>query len=238
MREYLEINKAMSMNDGVIFYSKRHEGHCIIATINEQGNIKTKLTTNEIADKEYDENIQKNFNFVSKVLFLIGGVMAIIAFLICTAIIMQNLILGIKALFTAMVIIVIVSIIIIVVFGNGGGNVSKVHAAEHKVLNAYRDLGRVPTLDEVNSYSRFSKYCGTVIAVRWLMYSVGLLLCFTIINIIWLPVVAIVIDIIFWILQNVGLIKYFQVFTTKEPTDRELMLVIEGMKAWVKKEQR
>ena len=41
-----------------------------------------------------------------------------------------------------------------------------------------------------------------------------------------------------WILQNVGLIKYFQVFTTKEPTERELILAIAGMKAWLENEQK
>lgn len=34
------------------------------------------------------------------------------------------------------------------------------HAAEHAVINAYYDLKRIPTLDEIKNYSSFSPRCG------------------------------------------------------------------------------
>jgi uncharacterized protein YqhQ len=46
-----------------------------------------------------------------------------------------------------------------------GGDFRKNHGAEHKVYRAYRTLGRIPTVEEAMSFSRFAKNCGTTVMV-------------------------------------------------------------------------
>lgn len=44
--------------------------------------------------------------------------------------------------------------------------IHRFHSAEHAVINAYYDLKRVPTLEEIKNYSNYSYYCGVVPMVR------------------------------------------------------------------------
>ena len=61
-------------------------------------------------------------------------------------------------------------------------SLAKFHAAEHMAINAYEQLQRIPSLDEIKSFSRFSKDCGFMLISRRILthLSVIILLLFAI----------------------------------------------------------
>lgn len=56
----------------------------------------------------------------------------------------------------------------------------KFHSAEHAVINAFYDLGRAPTMEEVKKYSIFSYHCGIPEQVKtaWGWYGLGVCVLF------------------------------------------------------------
>lgn len=120
-------------------------------------------------------------------------------------------------------------------------NEGKMHAAEHKVINAYRNLQRIPTIEEVRNASRFSKYCGSRIAFRK-AWGGAIITLFIIVapklglqNIL----ITILVGISLWIIGNFfGIFKYLQIFVTNKPSDRELEVAVEAIKEFDKLESK
>ena len=117
---------------------------------------------------------------------------------------------------------------------------ARYHSAEHMVLNAYRKLGKVPSLEEIKTFSRFSEYCGTrIIASRIIEFvPISLAIAFSDkINII----VYVLIFIISWILGKEMLKKDFikveQILFTEPPTDLELKVAIKGLETLLNEEK-
>lgn len=52
---------------------------------------------------------------------------------------------------------------IIIVRKTGCKELLRNHGAEHKVFSAYKKLGRIPTVEEANHFSRINKACGATI---------------------------------------------------------------------------
>lgn len=64
------------------------------------------------------------------------------------------------------------------IFGNEEvRTLCRFHSAEHAAINAYYDLGRAPTMEEIKEYSIFSYYCGIPEMIKdgWIWY--GLSVC-------------------------------------------------------------
>lgn len=105
----------------------------------------------------------------------------------------------------------------------------KIHAAEHKVLNAYDKLGRVPTAKEINKFSSIHIACGfnSILnkIVTFFVISLGIafinqlgfvktiLICFGLIVITWL----------------FSPLRTLQKLVTASPSHRELNLAIAGL---------
>ena len=116
-----------------------------------------------------------------------------------------------------------------------GYSIAKFHGAEHKVVNAYNKLERIPTLEEAKKFSRFSKLCGsrTIIYSMFtytvLTVSLFLYFSFNFNDFMYLAIMlAIIISI--KIGENYGVLNFFQVFVTSDPGDKEIELAIEGLK--------
>lgn len=110
---------------------------------------------------------------------------------------------------------------------------ARYHSAEHMVLNAYRDLKRVPTLEEIKRYSRFSEYCGSRIIIGKIVPygSLCILLAFS--SFIPWPIYFILcfmVSFLVAVANKKGWLKFFQIFITSKPTDAELEVAIEGLK--------
>lgn len=111
---------------------------------------------------------------------------------------------------------------------------ARYHSAEHMVLNAYRDLKRVPTLEEIKHYSRFSEYCGSRAIIYKLVSYGSACILISISNLIPLFVyiyLCIIVAVFIAIANSKGWLKVFQVLITSKPTDSELEVAIEGLKA-------
>lgn len=109
----------------------------------------------------------------------------------------------------------------------------KFHAAEHMVLNAYEKLQRVPTLEELKSFSRFSKSCGSRSITDQLILEIIVSLCLAFGATLPIPIYLLLLVIVctFVIISiKTGLFRFAQILLTNKPSDKELQLAIEGIK--------
>ena len=101
------------------------------------------------------------------------------------------------------------------------------HSAEHAVINAFYDLKRVPTLDEVKSYSNYSYYCGTTLYFRDAASFLTIGFCRLLPNEWYLMGLLIVLPLVFWFMKKrMYLLEYF---TLLEPTDKEYSVAIAAL---------
>lgn len=111
---------------------------------------------------------------------------------------------------------------------------ARYHSAEHMVLNAYRDLQRVPTLEEIKHYSRFSEHCGSREIIHKLVSYGSICVLISISNLIPILVyiaLCIIVGIAISIAKSKGWLKVFQILITSKPSDEDLQVAIEGLKA-------
>lgn len=109
------------------------------------------------------------------------------------------------------------------------GQLFRFHAAEHAAINAYNDLGRVPTLQEIKGYSNFSFYCSSVECTRpgWVYIGIGL--CRLV------PDLWFILALLIFLLFTLWAMKknfYFTEFVClSKPTDFEYEVAITAMTA-------
>ena len=102
------------------------------------------------------------------------------------------------------------------------------HAAEHSVINAYFDLGRVPTLDEIRGYSMFAYNCGATEVAKKGWYWFGAFIFMS------LPGIAALVFCAIFILISI-LAHFFEKFVflqaiaIKKPTDKEYEVAIKAL---------
>lgn len=109
---------------------------------------------------------------------------------------------------------------------------ARFHGAEHMALNAYNELQRIPTLDEIKKFSRFSRHCSSqsqlitqlgiflFIIIAILFYSYNYFLFMGII----LAIGAFLLTI-----RKSNRFIFLQVFFVSKPTDKELLLAITAL---------
>ena len=109
------------------------------------------------------------------------------------------------------------------------------HSAEHMAVDAYNSLNRVPTLTELQKFSRYSPDCGsmklianatifTVISIEMFLFlgsSFGVfLICFT--------------SFIYALNYKFKYLRFVQVLLTNKPTEIELNVALNGLKEFEK----
>ena len=101
------------------------------------------------------------------------------------------------------------------------------HSAEHAVVNAYYDLGRVPTLEEIKNYSNFAYNCGAEMEVKKMlpMLIMGFSRLFP--NDVWIFVFIGMLIIVFLFMKKY--LYYTEIITLKEPTDLEYKVAIKTL---------
>lgn len=236
MRSEIKINHAHSMDDGIQFYSKRHKGCVAIATADKSGNIKTEWTT----IKEYKNKQDKIAKMKKDVIFIL----CVLPFTIIFAILLewairQKPILGLR-FFLIGYAFMILSMFIIrnIIKRRKEKNNYKFHSAEHMVINAYRELKRVPTLKEIRGYSRFSNTCGTNETTVTVISGILMFFCTFLTNQLYMLMVMLAGNIIILILLRFGYLNFLQRYTTAVPTEIELRVAIEGMRVWLENEKK
>lgn len=109
------------------------------------------------------------------------------------------------------------------------------------IINAYQKLQRVPTLEELKTFSRFSDKCGSRIAISRIIehIPISLLIAFSDkINFILYILIFIIIVKMGKKMENTDFIKVEQVLVTEPPTDLELEVAIKGLQTLLKEEEK
>lgn len=239
MRTKLNLDRANSMNDGIVFYSKKHKGYIAISTVDEFGNIKAEWTTIKKHKKEkskHDKNADRKELFIT--------ILCILPFSIIFTILLEwamskGSMFGMRFLLLGFASIILSAFMIkTYVVRKRTKNAYKFHAAEHMVLNAYGKLKRVPSIEEIRQYSRFDKDCGTNSVTQIIMNYTLMFLCTFISNQLYMLLGMLFINIIVFILMQCGFLNFLQKFTTIIPTDKELKVAIAGMNVWFENEKK
>lgn len=116
-------------------------------------------------------------------------------------------------------------------------NVMKLHSAEHAVINAYYDLHRVPTLEEIRQYSNFTYGCGSLQKLTPSFWLCIIALCSIFLNH-YVYIAFVIVFVLFWKPLFRKMIPYFLEFlVTDEPTDREYAVAIAGLEYCLKEIQ-
>lgn len=107
-------------------------------------------------------------------------------------------------------------------------SLARFHGAEHSVINAFYDLRRVPTLEEVKRYSMFSLRCGSLPQVSklgiTLISSIAVLFpsYWNILALAILAVIAITLD-------KAGKLYFMEFLVVSKPKDAEYEIAIKGL---------
>ncbi len=228
-----KIREARSIKNGIIFCSSSIPLIMVKSTINEKGEIRTRvidqITEREEDLKEQEGNKRKN--------------MLIKAYLTDLIILTIMILLKVDTrLFTGMVTFSIVGTHYLCPVLYNIYNIKykykslgRFHSAEHMVINAYNKLDRIPSLQELKKSSRFSNNCGSnktnsiIIMFAFISFAGPFLIKMGVIKYL---IIMMLIPIIIAVLSSVGAINILQVFVTNKPTDIELRVALEGLEKY------
>ena len=233
-----DIKIAHATSNGIIFHSNKCPQIGTLAYIDDFGELKTKRVFTKICEME--DLIRTPFKFVTlcKKDFII--LFDLLLLLVCAIIgyFTLNFNFFIAALYFSLIIsfdfFKLLNTILNLKFTTYNGlSPGRFHAAEHMVINAYLDSQRIPTLDEIKKYSRFSKKCGSrFIISRVSMYTTISILMSLIPYIEHTSyfILLSALTILYIIDSKYGILRFLQFFVTNKPTDKELLVAIEGLK--------
>lgn len=165
---------ASSKENGIIFRSN-YIPAVYNVTEQEDGSISTEMLPKKHTIFRFDDKSESKKKYYL-VFILISIILAI-----ATALIFKDF-----SLFTAISFFIInayddlFSFLWVVYIMNSsprGKSLARYHAAEHMVIRAYEKYRRIPTIEEVNNTSRFSRSCGSLYQINRIIF----VFCFSII---------------------------------------------------------
>lgn len=107
-------------------------------------------------------------------------------------------------------------------------NILRFHSAEHAAINAYQDLSRAPTLEEIRKYSNYSYNCGSLTEIK----KFTLMSIFSIVSLLpnaMLVLVMMLAIVVLFIFIPEEKFFFMQFLVTANPTDREYKVAIKGI---------
>ena len=228
MIEKKVIYLARSMENGIEFYSNYLPDHCATAIRETSGKIKCYWNVNtELyeAEEKFDvTDILICFIIVITAIFTLNSRMATASmiFLIFGG---QHVIYFIRSVIRIRL---------------KRKRLTRYHGAEHMSTAAYMDLNRIPTIQEVKKYSRFSEYCGSMYFINKVVKPI----CLSVVTLFFSYDMSIIIRILIYLpilllidhIQKRGWFKYLQVLFIDKPPDQEIEVAIEGIKEYEKME--
>lgn len=238
MRTELKISHASSMDNGILFYSTLHKGYVAVAVIDKHGVITTEWTTikeykNHKSKQEHENEKKKLLKFI-----LCASPFIIIYYILTVWMMMKGFIYGIRTFFICISFLSLSTLIITTSIEKSQSiSLFRFHSAEHMVVNAYKKLKRVPTLEEIRQYSRFHRSCGTNATAVIAISSILMFACSFIPNVLFKIISMLLVNVIVIILLKCGFLSFLQIFTTVTPTETELLVAIAGMNTWLENEK-
>lgn len=234
-RKWIKYMQAFS--EGVVYYSNSGTKACS-TILKKDGQILNELYLSSephfpktfLPENEYEKNFSYFLVlFFDALLIFFSAITKSTALLVATTLFSLNISLNLFKL---------LNIILEFKFGSATST-AKYVAASHMATNAYRDLQKVPTLEEVKKYSMYSADCriiwtfisvfsktATCITILCLMTNVNIFTIFLAISI------SITLNILIVFLFTSGIMNFLQFFITSKPTDKELEVAIAGLEAY------
>lgn len=225
------VKHAISMENGIIFYSQKHNNHVAVATIDAQKNITTKWTTVEKYEKSKskEKRIREKRENLKRTAIRIP--LVVIFTIIWDMQVKRGTIYGMRVILLGLSVMLIINFLFNLEYIKNARRILRFHGAEHKVLNAYEELGRIPTIEEVKKFSRFSNRCGTNITT-YVIDNILMIMASYINNPLRRLGIIIIINVVFITLVEAGCFNFLQRLNTSEPTVEEIKVAIEGLKVW------
>lgn len=234
MENHDKIRYMQALENGVIFFPPVGN-KAAMCTIDENDKIQSKLLTYYSIFEVYDfinmKELKNNFNIYKVLIFdviliLIPTILKSANFLIVTAFF---------SLFISRDFFMLLKIIYEMKSKKGTAKTTaKFVAACNMVTNAYNDLERIPTLEEVKTYSRYSYYSGIADTFKSIIKKFIFLITYILIGLNINPGICFIIAISFLFFINYlfehGYLTSLQILVTCKPSDKELEVAIEGIK--------
>ena len=217
------IMQAVSMPNGIVFYSNRHQCYSATATVKENGEIITKWEKTESYSKT-DIILNKIYGVLITLIFFLSYSDVLVSYII--AAFLTNSIFEISKYFC-----------LIVYYNLNYERNFKFHSAEHMIINAYKALERTPTLEESRMYSRISNNCGSNITICNCITTLLMAIVACILPGFLRPFCLYVIYYSMDFIRKKGAFNFAQLFTTKKCTDEELKVAIAGLELLLEKEK-
>lgn len=239
MQTEFRILHSRVIENGIMFYSNSNEDYAAISTIDKNGNIKAEWTSVQKYRKEHKkEQIVvgfKNFLFFYHLVIFLVSLFVILfssgAFTSRYAI--KNL------LQFALVCNLVIILTLLLLYRPK--NMLKLKTASAMLFNAYRELRRPPSLEELSTYSYLDNFSGCNSLMLIAIIDILLLFCTCINN----PFIAIIVSLIVVVLikpkleilsYTYGFLNFSQTFSKTSPTDIELQVAISALEVWIKNE--
>ena len=222
----------------IMFYSNSNEDYAAISTIDKNGNIKAEWSLVQKYRKEHKkEQIIvdfKNFLFFLPLIIFLTSLCVILVFsgAFTSRYAIKNL------LQFALVCNLAISSAVLLYRPK---NMLKLKAASDMLVNAYRELRRPPSLEELSTYSYLNNFSGSNSLMLTAIIDILLLFCTCINN----PFIAIIVSLIVVVLikpkleilsYTYGFLNFSQAFSKTSPTDTELKVAIAALKVWIENE--
>lgn len=242
MKGNKDIFKARSKEDGIVFRSNKIPVLSYEASINASGKIETQVLPTMVSEiKEMGGLISTNKEKERKVELYCKIAIGITAIL--SIIISKQISIAIALIYFSMI--ALKDLIEFCQFSwsikvGKFKSTARFHAAEHKVINAYRKKQRVPTIEEIRKASRFDKMCGSKnyinkIVIFGLVSIVIALAPF--IKLHEYSILLMLVCIFSWLGKKYEIFRFLQIFVTNKPTDKELKVALAGVQFFDKMEE-
>lgn len=221
----LTMQSACSLSNGIVFLLNENQDAGIFSSVDDSGNISCQHvdSISAIIENRFEKSKLMKIKFTITCIILIVSLFLVVYFFSQSFFMtsLQFLLGGFS---------VVSSFILFT--ENIEKESARFHAAEHMAINAFNYLGRVPTLKEIRTFSRFHQNCGTNYITLFQLDSLILFIgsMFSTKTGIYIALFLVALSIILFKLK---LLSWGQIFTTLPATDRELKVAIAGVQTWL-----
>ena len=209
-----QIFRAEVTAEGMKFYSSRHAGYYSLSMITREGEIQARWS--KIRQEKWS---------ISNVISFVAGFA--LFFLMSNGVNAKFIVI----IYSVMFIIGYLANIILGIIKDRKNGLLKWSAAQNMVINAYHSLERVPTIEEAHTFPCFFDYSHKNFQIRAVLSAILLLISILTIPILLFPTLPIL-----YFVLPLRIFNFIQKLTTREPSDKELQVAIEGVKVWLDNE--
>lgn len=232
-----QINHTLALENGIIIYSNSNEDYAAIATIDKVGNIKAEWSSIQKYRKEHKRD---RILEVLKIIFFILPFLVILLALYVILLLRATFTVAYFRVFLQFFLLCyLIFILLSLLYVTKTSK--KFYSASCMLINAYKDLGMAPSLEELRKYSNITISDGKIPGIIKAIKTLLLLFC-TFINNPFVAIIAILIVSILFKLKLEVLLHYYiflnypYVFYVASPTDTELMVAISAINVWIENE--